>query len=309
MVNGLLYGEMEDLLYFDLEKQQSLRVGTCPTNIFAICATKDDVLFGGEGHDQVYSLKDKRSSPMEDILTGGRIFTECDIFGDNPEIDEVSSIITHNDAVLNAGHNLVMDGQEIFSRSYLQSQNILSIESLMYSENKLYGLVKNYAHTFSIREIKNNKFDTTVLHYNFPATKPIKIAQAQIVPYGEIKMLGGNVPFSVLSTVHSSYLDVNGQKIEGTEVNGEISRVTVLKQNGKDVEVAYSGHLREIIKATIDLETKTAKVMNLVPDCREFVLALEPVRSETLHKKLIDMGTTLPLRISFAEFVSNCGNN
>jgi hypothetical protein len=96
--------------------------------------------------------------------------------------------------------------------------------------------------------------------------------------------------FSILSTAYQECLDIDGIKVEGTQVprGQRICRAISLCEDADTALIAYSGNnIGAVLKAEIDLRTLTAKAAPLIGGLSHYVNALEPVRSRKLHEMLI----------------------
>ena len=113
-----------------------------------------------------------------------------------------------------------------------------------------------------------------------------------IVP-GELKGLDGKTyPFSVISCINLGYLDINGEKIEGSKVgeSKRINRIALLSSSSNKIELIYSGeNLNKIIKVEIE-NGKVKKKETLVRRLSNCVSSLEPIFNKSLHEKLVAKG-------------------
>lgn len=177
----------------------------------------------------------------------------------------------------------------------MERRDILSIDSLPVDPTgNLFGLVEYKDFSHGLIEINNDKenysLDEKILSYG----KGQSICQAIIIPFGSFK--GENntkYNFSVVSCTNLKYLDLNGEKIKGTEVEEDqsINRVESLELKGKKLEVIYSGYrLKQIIKAKIDLEKRKAKSKVLIRNLSNYVWALEPIKDDLQHQIFVVWG-------------------
>ncbi len=205
----------------------------------------------------------------------------------------VQSIIKHKGEILDGGGDgliKTLTGEILIFEEDMKENGIESIESLFVDKDQnLYALVRNEDYNCSVITLPENSgkysLGEEILHYN--VKQPYK-CQAITVP-GKLKGLNGKTyPFSIISCVNLKYLDINGEKIEGSEVKDkEIRRIALLSSSPNKIELIYSGHgLNEIAKVEIE-NGKVKKKETLVYGLSRFVYALEPVFDKKFHEKLV----------------------
>ena len=275
---GVLFGDGYILKYFSEEDKKVYTLAKAPKTIQAILADGDrkEVYFSYEW---------------------GKV---CSLFSDfesESRGSHIDAIQKHKDKILDSGwYGLVscLDNKVLISREEMEKENIVGIVSLVKDEEEnLYGLVKYKDFYYGLITLPESSgrysIGERILSYGVHITP---ICQAVLVP-GQLKGENGKTyPFSVLSCVDSGYLDLNGEKIKGKEPNGTqiIHRVALLPSD--KIEVIYSGSgLHKIIKAEINPKTKEAKTEILVDGLASRIWALEVVKDEKLHNKLIERGT------------------
>ncbi|MBU1030587.1 MAG: hypothetical protein KKB65_05110, partial [Nanoarchaeota archaeon] len=102
----------------------------------------------------------------------------------------------------------------------------------------------------------------------------------------------------IITCANISYLDLNGEKILGTEVNNSsdqsIHRLKLIKSTPTTAEVIYSGHkINAIYKAEIDLKDKTAITKPIIENLSTLVLALQPIFKRDSHEYLSSLGSVI----------------
>ncbi len=117
---------------------------------------------------------------------------------------------------------------------------------------------------------------------------------ATLIPWGKTGGNKKNYPFSILGCISSRYLDLNGEEIKGTRVGGRqaIQTVKCPSISGDTATVFYADYfLRKLIRAEIDLKKmELMKKEVLLDDISDYIKAIEPVTTESLHQKLIERG-------------------
>ncbi|MBI4980664.1 hypothetical protein HZC30_03865 [Candidatus Woesearchaeota archaeon] len=272
---GILFGDDTVLKYFDLKEKKTYSLVKASHHIYGILAAEDEVYYG-EWDGGVKSLFLGFASKKRGI---------------------VNALQKQGKNILDSGdYGLVntLNGEVLISPPEMIKRNIEYIASLPFDpQGHLFGLVEYKDKTHGLIEIPGNRgqyfLGEEVLKYD--ANHDLII---QAIIFNHRKLLGRNgkeYHFSVLSCVNSNYLDLNGEKISGSEVgNWHIYRVELFRPVSDDtVEVVYSGSdLYQVIKAKINL--KSREVMEkevLVGSLGSRVNALGPVRSYPLHQKLI----------------------
>lgn len=271
-----------------------------------------------------YYLAEVDYTAIGAILTKGRkVYFDADFcvrslfggFESEGRPGPVESIQKHRGKILDAGpHGLfdTLENKVLIPHRKIARRNIREIPSLLTDrQGNLYAFARELElgrkgtpaeiHRYVLVEINsdsgNYSLGKEILSYEGTPWRGRGMAAAAIVPYGNFKGKNGKeYPFSVLSCANLRYLDLNGEKIEGTEVWGEkgIRAVEPLKLRGDELEVVYSGQNLEgqIIKAKIDLRRREIIESETYRGGFDFhkIYALEPVTDESLHKKLIKKG-------------------
>ncbi len=191
--------------------------------------------------------------------------------------------------------SILEEGKKLITKKEMEEEkNILSIKSLLVDlEENLFGLVAYKNKGSGIIEIKENEgrysLGEEILSYEEKHQ-----GQAEIIPGGTFQGKNGNdYNFSIVSCGDSEYLDLNGEKIEGTKVQWDyqvIKRVKFLGFEAGDPVIFYlDRNFGRVVKARIDLENKTVIEKNdLINGLSVHVnYTLEPVRSHSLHERLI----------------------
>ncbi|MBU1030412.1 MAG: hypothetical protein KKB65_04220, partial [Nanoarchaeota archaeon] len=217
--------------------------------------------------------------------------------------DYVQSINDFNGLTIDAGSYGLFNtetSEELISKKSLADNNIDDIESLNSFNNFLYALVAKNNESHSVVEINNsntNKFfiEKTIKKY---AVKHTKICDYAIVPQRSIKGDNGkDYPFSIITCANMKYLDLNGEKIPGTEVKNfdqRILRVKLIKSTFTTAEIIYSGkNLNAIYKANINLTNNTATTKTIITNLSDFVLALQPIFNKSSHEYLSALGSVI----------------
>ena len=233
-----------------------------------------------------------------EVYSGGGLGTICSLFSEFKSIRTycIRSVIKHKGEILDGGWYGLMKtltNETLISEEDMKENCIELIESLFVDEyQNLYALVWNKDDTCIITLPENSgkySIGEEILHYN---VKNIFISQAIAIP-GRLEGINGKTyPFSILSCVNSKYLDIDGKKIEGSEVGEHklIHRISLLSASPNKIELIYSGgNINEIVKAEIE-NGKVKKKETLVSGLSDNVSALEPVFDKKLHEELIAKG-------------------
>ncbi len=206
-------------------------------------------------------------------------------------VEGVKTLMEHNGDVFDAGFYGLYNtstNTELISQEEKRRSGIETFNSLI-KDNNLYALVRFSDKTHGIISLPERKgklsIGETILNYD---NKPIPSTQAVLLP-GRIRSNSREYPFSVLSCVYKNYLDLNGEKIKGTEVmDGIINRISVLSSTSDFADVVYSGFdLHAVYRAGIDLRKRRADVSILIDGLSDIILALFLVYDKNLHQELI----------------------
>ena len=266
--------------------------------------------------ERIYNIKNVGESIIfaifstpEQIYFGGKDAKISSLFGHNPQRNRdgsVCSIIEKDGKVFDAGTygicetltdkyliNRIELQKNLTLKAQVKKSGIRRLVSLTSHENKLYALVYYYRFDAAVRGINeiDGKYDLGKEILCYPKRFSY-VRQATFLPKS-LSMIGGKeYGFSVLSCVQMYHLDLNGEKIKGTEGN-YIYRFAILSSNSERAEVVYSGELHGIKFAEIDLNKKSAKTRKLIPGLDARVTALEVVKDWQMHEKLINFGKVL----------------
>lgn len=281
---GMLYaGDHNFLNYLDLGEKETYFLADFDGSIESILIKGEEIYFGDD-KGIVRSLFGKFESKSRD---GGM------------RISEVESIQKHGKRILDAGcyglfdtlENKMLISPREFTRRNISSMPCMSADR----QGNLYGLAfeptESRCVLVEIDEDREGYFlREKILSYG----QDYKMyGQVVIIPYGSFRSNNGDeYPFSIVGCANLKYLDLNGEKIEGTEAKGneEIFAVKPLNLRGDGLEVVYSGRFPEgiIIKARIDLRgRKVIGKETYGGGCFNNIYALELVTRKALHRKLI----------------------
>ncbi len=278
---GLVYADGTSLYYSSLEEKE-IRHYLAATEL-DICGTAfhGDDLYYNSGH-QLCSLS---KGIQSDSRRKG-----------------IDFLLSHNGRLLDCGEGGIHDLMEkrLISHKEMMEKDMVGIQCLLTDpHDNLYALV--YCHGplhRALIEIEERPGEYTlgrkILSYQ-ESEHQRGHSQAVIVPYGSLQGENGrNYDFSVISCADSSYLDVNGEKILGTEIEGKqlINRVACLGQLGNTVDLAYSGNeIGKIIQVRVDLVKREAIEKEiLISRVHRYANALLPVNDEACHKRLLEVG-------------------
>ncbi len=122
-------------------------------------------------------------------------------------------------------------------------------------------------------------------------TKDCSTSDVAIIPWGKFTGYDGKeYDFSVISSANVHYLDVNSHPIDMEHPGDLMQQVVPLSLDGDMLEVACSlPRNRKIVIDKIDLGSKTCEGTSVIASLNYPVFAVEAVRSEELHKRLIGM--------------------
>jgi len=204
----------------------------------------------------------------------------------------VTEIIKHKGRLLDTEGllNETLTGRVLISEWEMKKKGVLAINSLMTdNEENLYALVWRM-YNYSVIRLHEDDLGKYLLGEKILCYGTSNWAgrwQAIIVP-GKLKGADGKTyPFSIVSCVNWKYLDLNGEKIEGTEVEKGIFKVELLSARDEKIDLIYSGNeLKKIIRVKIE-GRKVKEKEALVSGLSDWVCALEPVFDKKLHEKLI----------------------
>ncbi|MBU1849374.1 MAG: hypothetical protein KKH40_01470, partial [Nanoarchaeota archaeon] len=167
--------------------------------------------------------------------------------------------------------------------------------------NSLYALVQKTDDSNSVVEINTSNLNSffigeTIKNYDVSHGS---ICDFAIVPQGNMRVDNGkDYPFSIITCTNLEYLDLNGEKIAGTEVKNSsdqsINRLKLIKSTNTTAEIIYSGNrLNAVYKANINLTNKTATTKAIVENLSDLVLALHPIFNHDSHKHLSSIGSVI----------------
>lgn len=327
---GLLYfnfcilnSEIESLEYLDLKTKNSFNMKTkdkftlttSPLFSFPMISFVKSIYNDGK---EVYlgGIPDEDGAEIISLLANNYIQLGLKPYQGNSIIyrnNSIYSIIKHNGKIIDSGiYGLglydTIENKILISKEDMNKKKIIYIESLIKdNQNRLFGLCVDYKKNSTLRELTDYSIGDVILDYK---TKHITQYQAKILPYGGFKGENGkDYDFSVLSCVNLKYLDLNGDKIEGSECEenkdyehkAEILSLDYLKLEGKEIDVVYSGlsnwettmddfqiKNNDIYQAKIDLEKKRVLEKKvLVSNLGTHVTSLNVVRNQDLHENLI----------------------
>ncbi|MBU0666855.1 MAG: hypothetical protein ABIC91_05660 [Nanoarchaeota archaeon] len=283
---GLLYGNSKVLEYYNFETEER-----------RILARANAAIWGVH-HDS------KTKKTYFDNGIGSVICLETGSKKERDNYNCIQSIKSFDNFILDTGGFGLFNtktSKELLSKYNLNDNNIGDVESLNSFNNSLYAQVRNFDKSQSIVEVNTsnpNKFfiGETIKKCEVKAKGSRDFA---IVPQGNMRGDNGrNYPFSIITCANISYLDLNGEKILGTEVNNSsdqsIHRVELIKSTPTTAEIIYSGkYLYVIYKADIDLTNKTAITKSVVENLSNCVLALQPIFNKSSHEHLSSIGSVI----------------
>ena len=283
-VYGFLFGDDDILKYYSIEDNKVYKLAKTNWDGGTICSIFADVeggeVYFGTFGGLIYSLFSKSKSWIKDF--------------------EIESIIKHKCKILDSGgHGLTNTFEDItlISVEDTVENDIRSIESLFDDKDQnLYALVWNDDDTHSIITLPEDcgKYSLGEEIFRYDA-KETYFCQAIAIP-GRLKGIDGKIyPFSIISCVNPKYLDINGKKIEGSEVEeeeGQIKRIALLSSSSNKTELIYSGYgLNKIVKVKIE-GRKVKEKKTLISGLSDWVCALESVFDKKFHEKLVAKGET-----------------
>jgi len=281
---GILYGNSGVLEYYNFEKKEQKKLAKTNSNIWSVHHdSKTKNTHYDDDHQYIICLENGLKQERANFIT---------------------SINSFNGLILDAGRYGLFNtetGKELISKKSLADKNIDDIESLNSFNNSLYALVTNNDDSNSVVEINTSnpdKFFIGEMIKNYDV-KHTKICDFIIIPQG--KLVGDNgkdYPFSIITCVNISYLDLNGEKIIETDVNKSsnqsIIRLKLIKSTPTTAEVIYSGaNLNAIYKANINLQEKIATTKPIIENLLTNVLALQPIFKRDSHKHLSSIGEVI----------------
>ncbi|MBU1849377.1 MAG: hypothetical protein KKH40_01485 [Nanoarchaeota archaeon] len=281
---GILYGNSGVLEYYNFEKKEQKKLAKTNSNIWSVHHdSKTKNTHYDDDHQYIICLENGLKQERANFIT---------------------SINSFNGLLLDAGGYGLFNtetGKELISKKSLADKNIDDIESLNSFNNSLYALVTNNDDSNSVVEINTSnpdKFFIGEMIKNYDV-KHTKICDFIIIPQG--KLVGDNgkdYPFSIITCVNISYLDLNGEKIIETDVNKSsnqsIIRLKLIKSTPTTAEVIYSGaNLNAIYKANINLQEKIATTKPIIENLLTNVLALQPIFKRDSHKHLSSIGEVI----------------
>ncbi|MBU1030588.1 MAG: hypothetical protein ABIC91_01555 [Nanoarchaeota archaeon] len=281
---GLIYGNNRILEYYNFENKERRKLAKENSTIWGVHHNLKNkkTQYGGVSN-KIFCLEDdlkqKRNNSIQAINSFNGLTIDAGSYG-----------------LFNTETN-----EELISRKSLEDKNISSIKSLNSFNNSLYALVANNDNSCSVVEINtsnpNNFFiGETIKNYELKHTK---ICNFAIIPQESMRGDNGkDYPFSIITCANISYLDLNGEKILGTEVNNSsdqsIKRLKLIKSTPTTAEVIYSGYnLKAIYKATINLTNKTATTKTIITNISDYVYALQPIFNYDSHKHLSNIGEVI----------------
>lgn len=267
---GVLFGDDNTLKYFDPENRTTHSLKKDSDNIYAIFVDGEEVYYG-KISGKVHSLFGKFTSSKRDY--------------------SINAIQKHKERIIDSGGYGLYDTLEDKVLISEKEINFNCINSLSVDEKgNLFGILGNKNKKDFFMEIKEDDgiyhLGDIILNYDRSHNS---IDQNQIIPWGKLKGMNGRTyPFSTISCANHNYLDLNGEKIAWTESAEKIYRLEQISLEGNVLEVIYAGELKQIIKAKIDLKRREVVSKEIMIDgLGTYNCALEPVRSYTLHQKLI----------------------
>ena len=281
---GLLFADDQLIKYAVLNNNRQIKniylIKETNSDMLALLAVKDDIYFEHKD-SKIHSLFGKFRGKE-----GG---------------DPVESLVEHDGKIVDAGDYGIYEtipNKHLMEMDDFTDLKVNTVRSLSSFKNKLYALVAyntyNNTKSYFVELAENNgkyHMNNIIIDYDDGGGE---ICQAVILPDVLSKIKGKQYDFSVLSCAYNDYLDLNGEKIEGTEEDYDyIFRLALLSSDSERAEVAYSGDLREIKLAKINLKHQRAKTEMLIPDLSDTISALEVVRNAGLHKHLISIGNKI----------------
>jgi len=161
--------------------------------------------------------------------------------------------------------------------SNMKNTTIRKINSLCVYDGKLYTLVNYYNKEHGVVELVKKDYGLglgkEVRHYD---VKHNNSWQGFFLPDGKF-----------LSSVHLDFLDLDDEKIKGTDKHAGIIHKVVLLDYKKDyADVAYSGDFKEIEFARIDLKNCKAETKILISGPNNNYAPLDVVRSRKMDDAL-----------------------
>ena len=259
--------------------------------------------------EKIYLIKDTDHILLALLVAKGDVFYQnakyevCSLFGNfksKKRYCNAQLIIDFGGKIMDAGVDGLFEtltDKALITKDELNKNNYKDINSICSFQNRLYALLLNNKNERSFAELKKNLLDgryeigNEIIHYD---VNNFYTCQAAILPRHPSTIDGKEYDFSVLSCAYNDYLDLNGEKIEGTEEDYHyIFRLALLSSDSERAEVVYSGDFKGINFAEIDLNKKSAKTRKLITNSRGFVSGLDVVRNKELHNKLINFGKEL----------------
>ncbi|MBU0666856.1 MAG: hypothetical protein KKC26_05830, partial [Nanoarchaeota archaeon] len=192
---GILYGNSGVLEYYNFEKKEQKKLAKTNSNIWSVHHdSKTKNTHYDDDHQYIICLENGLKQERANFIT---------------------SINSFNGLLLDAGGYGLFNtetGKELISKKSLADKNIDDIESLNSFNNSLYALVTNNDDSNSVVEINTSNPDKffigeTIKNYD---TDHSDICDFIIIPQG--KLVGDNgkdYPFSIITCVNISYLDLN----------------------------------------------------------------------------------------------------
>ena len=280
---GIIYGNNNVLEYYNLENNERRKLAKATGAIWSFHHnSKNKKTHYSRGNSKIFCLENSSKQERQNYI--------CSINSFNGLISDAGRYGLFNTET----------SEELISKKSLADNNIDDIESLNSFNNFLYALVAKNNESHSVVEINNsntNKFfiEKTIKKY---AVKHTKICDYAIVPQRSIKGDNGkDYPFSIITCANMKYLDLNGEKIPGTEVKNfdqRILRVKLIKSTFTTAEIIYSGkNLNAIYKANINLTNNTATTKTIITNLSDFVLALQPIFNKSSHEYLSALGSVI----------------
>ncbi|MFA5887566.1 MAG: hypothetical protein WC852_02555 [Candidatus Nanoarchaeia archaeon] len=275
---GLLYSHSAGnryttLYYFSLGDSKNYSLLSTELWIQAIFATDENVYYG----------------KCEEKNHGNGICFEdsvCSLFTGNSfkKKDKVHAIEMVGGTLVDSGHYGLDD--TLAGNNYLEK---LPIISLAERNGNLYALLSNSESKHLVRIEKERKayaVRNTLIHYQ-PTT--IGLSQAIIAPSPSKIGKEKTLHYAVVSCAYGTYLDINGRKIPGTEDEKGIRRLALLNLEGIIADIAYCREgAGEVTAIRVDLGNRNVDgIRTLISKAGDFH-AIHPVRSLSLHSKLVD---------------------
>ncbi|MBU1850585.1 MAG: hypothetical protein KKH40_07690 [Nanoarchaeota archaeon] len=276
---GILYTNNDCLEYYDWENESRLAIKKMSTFINALYCDDNQRIIINDQNIMVYDLLNDEDRYI-------RMYRP-------------NCITTHKNNILDCGDYGIFGVGDtmLWSKRSLGEKNLAGVEAIQSYNDELYALVNDKNDVRSIIELKvrttrNCKIKNVLMQYDARGVGPYNFI---ILPYGKIKDLRRKThPFSILSCVNNHYLDLNGEKIAGTDTEHQINCLQIKNIDKSSVKVFYSVfNQKAIFESSIDLDRKSADTKVVVSGLDKRVCYFQLINNEKSHEYLSSLGKVI----------------